>query len=304
MLILRHETSQERRVLGTRTVVGRALSADLHIPGEDISGEHASLFWDGSGWKIRDLASRNGTFIDGNRLPPGKSFILAAGQSVAFGGRDPWKIETADPPDPAARALLSGTWAQAEDSLLVLPGPDDPILTIFADIDGAWQAEGPAESRVVHDLEIVEAGGKVWRLYLPATTAGTVSRVMRPTLEMMTLEFSVSRDEEHVELVASGMGERIDLKARAHNYTLLLLARARIKDSDQKTLPDASHGWLYQDDLCRMLGVDDAKLNLFVFRARKQVSAAGIEGSAGIVERRVSTRQLRLGVGDVIIKTI
>jgi len=304
MLILRQDPSRHQHTLGTRTIVGRSLAADLVVPGDDISLEHCTLWWDGNGWKIRDLASRNGTFVDGERLAPGKSTPITTGQRVAFGGHDPWEVTSAAPPVPAARALLNNTWVQAEDDLLVLPGPDAPILTIYSDIDGNWQAEGPEKKQVVEDLQLVEAGGSVWRLYLPATTAGTVARVMRPTLEVMAFEFSVSRDEEHVELVATGMGERIDLKARAHNYTLLLLARARMKDAEDTSLPSASHGWLYQDDLCKMLGVDDAKLNLFVFRARKQVAAAGIEGSAGIVERRVSTRQLRLGVGEVTIKNI
>ena len=304
MLILSQDKTRQRSVLGTRTLIGRSLAADLHLSGEDISLEHATLWWDGQGWKIRDLASRNGTLVDGQRLSPGKTTPVGAGQKLTFGAHDSWAVDSADAPVPAARALMTNEWVQAEDELLVLPTQESPILTIYVDIDGHWQAEGPAEMNRVQDLQLVEAAGQVWRLYLPATTAGTVARVMRPTLEVMAFEFSVSRDEEHVELVATGMGERIDLKARAHNYALLLLARARLKDGEDTSLPPASHGWLYQDDLCKMLGVDDAKLNLFVFRARKQVAASGIEGSAGIVERRVSTRQLRLGVADVTIKHI
>ena len=184
---------------------------------------------------------------------------------------------------------------------MVIPSPESPLSTVYADIDGAWKMEGPTRTEDVHDLQLVECDGRVWRLYLPATTTGTVSRTMRPTLECMSLRFRVSRDEEHVELLATGMGATIDLKARAHNYTLLVLARARLDEAD---LPVGSRGWVYQDDLCKMLGIDDAKLNLFVFRARKQLAASGIEGSAAIVERRVGTRQLRLGVDDVTIQTL
>jgi hypothetical protein len=301
MFVLRNLTSNETHELGTRSVIGRSRAADLHIAEDGVSGEHATIWWDGEIWNLRDLGSRNGTLVDDNRVAGGGTVSLSSGQRLQFGGISAWLITDATPPVPSAQALMGGHWVRAEDGLLVLPSPDNPILTLYSDIDGAWQMEGPDLYRVVHDLELVAADGKVWRLHLPVETQGTVSRVMRPTLEGLAWEFRVSRDEEHVELAASGMGSRIDLKARAHNYTLVVLARARLEESH---LPEGSQGWIYQDELCKMLGIDDAKLNLFVFRARKQLSAMGVEGSAGIVERRVGTRQLRLGVSDITITAL
>jgi hypothetical protein len=298
MFVLRNLTSQATHELGTRSVIGRSRAADLSIAEDGVSGEHATIWWDGESWNLRDLGSRNGTLVDGEAVPGGGTVPLRPGQQLQFGGISAWLVAEAGPPVPSARALIGGEWIRAEDDLLVLPSPQNPVLTVYSDIDGAWQMEGPDFDRVVHDLELVATEGNVWRLHLPVTTQGTVSRVMRPTLEGMSLEFRVSRDEEHVELLATGMGARIDLKARAHNYTLVVLARARLAETH---LPEGSRGWIYQDELCKMLGIDDAKLNLFVFRARKQLSASGIDGSAGIVERRVGTRQLRLGVSSITI---
>jgi hypothetical protein len=36
-----------------------------------------------------------------------------------------------------------------------------------------------------------------------------------------------------------------------------------------------------------------------IYRARKQLAALGIQGAAGLVERRPGTREIRIGVFDV-----
>ena len=115
----------------------------------------------------------------------------------------------------------------------------------------------------------------------------------------------MSRDGEYVELAVEGDDWKVDLGARASNEMLLLLARARIEDAAAR--PDvarAEHGWLYTDELCTMADMIKARLDLHVFRARKQLAAAGIRNPGQIVERRPSTRQLRLGTDNVQIEQL
>ena len=101
------------------------------------------------------------------------------------------------------------------------------------------------------------------------------------------------------------MGDRrFDLKSRAHHYLLLTLARARISDADDPDLPATARGWLYQDDLARMLRLDDNAIYLAVFRARKQLKKAGVSRAASLVERRAGTRQLRIGVSELHVRVI
>ena len=49
-------------------VIGRSSKCDLSIPDRFLSRRHARLFKDGDGWRIEDLESRNGTFVNGRRV--------------------------------------------------------------------------------------------------------------------------------------------------------------------------------------------------------------------------------------------
>jgi hypothetical protein len=66
-----------------RSVVGRSATADVHLPGDDISRQHA-LIWRESGalW-IADLGSSNGTLINGE--PVADAIDLIDGDRLTFG---------------------------------------------------------------------------------------------------------------------------------------------------------------------------------------------------------------------------
>ena len=122
-----------------------------------------------------------------------------------------------------------------------------------------------------------------------------------PALDSITLRFNVSRDEEYIEVVALHGARSFDLKARSHHYTLLILARARLRD---QALPLDHQGWVHQNNLLAMLRVDASHLNLNIYRLRQQFEEAGIAAAAQIVERRVGTRRLRIGVSRIEICTL
>ena len=115
------------------------------------------------------------------------------------------------------------------------------------------------------------------------------------SLDTATLEFAVSRDEEFVSLTVVDGDRRVELRPRAHHYLLLTLARLRLEDIRAGELPPTSHGWIHQIDLARLIDATEAKIDVDIFRARKQLLKAEVEGAAAIVERRARTRQLRLG---------
>ncbi|HEU5059300.1 MAG TPA: FHA domain-containing protein, partial [Kofleriaceae bacterium] len=68
-----------------RSMVGRRPPADLLVLNASVSREHAELSVDddGKGWQVRDLGSRNGTFIDGQRVKARAALIDRA--VVRFG---------------------------------------------------------------------------------------------------------------------------------------------------------------------------------------------------------------------------
>jgi DNA-binding NtrC family response regulator len=67
---------------GPGLIVGRAPDSDLVLCDATVSWRHLSLERAPEGIRVRDLASRNGTFLDGRRI---ESAIAAAGSSIRTG---------------------------------------------------------------------------------------------------------------------------------------------------------------------------------------------------------------------------
>src|SRR5262245_33211330 len=51
-----------------KTTIGRNHEGEIVILASSVSREHAELVRKDAGWQIRDLGSRNGTFVDGTRI--------------------------------------------------------------------------------------------------------------------------------------------------------------------------------------------------------------------------------------------
>jgi pSer/pThr/pTyr-binding forkhead associated (FHA) protein len=66
--------------------VGRGAGADLVIDDDSVSAQHARLEFDLGAWRITDLASTNGTAIEGVKLAPNVPTPLPYGATVRFGG--------------------------------------------------------------------------------------------------------------------------------------------------------------------------------------------------------------------------
>jgi FHA domain len=282
--------------LGSRCLFGRHPACDLRVDNPRVSGEHASLHWTGDRWELRDLGSRNGTFVDGRRLAAGERTTLARGATFTLGGEDAFHLEDAAPPVASARHAKSFRLRTAAEGLLVLPDDDQPEVSIFEDTTGRWVAEDADGARLVADRELVIVDGEGWVLDLPSAAGATseVSSVL--PLETLSLRFAVSRDEEHVEVTVVEEGRSTLLPSRSHQYLLLTLARALLEDSEPSA---AERGWVDRERLCRMLATDPRKLNVDVFRVRKQLSECGVRGATRIIARRPGTGQLRLGTDRV-----
>ena len=62
-------------------------------------------------------------------------------------------------------------------------------------------------------------------------------------------------------------------------------------DSDQSL---SEQGWLDRDRLLKMLAVDANAMNVAIYRARGQLTAAGVDGAAAVVQVRRGQRRLGL----------
>jgi transcriptional regulator with GAF, ATPase, and Fis domain len=65
-------------------IIGRASSNEIPVADERSSRRHAEVFFQAGQWKVRDLGSRNGTFVDGQKindaavLVPGSQIVVAS----------------------------------------------------------------------------------------------------------------------------------------------------------------------------------------------------------------------------------
>jgi hypothetical protein len=234
---LRHLGSGADWLLRGRNFIGRSRSCTICLDHPEVSGEHAVLRWSGSAWEIKDLSSRNGVFVDGQRLPSGDRTTVGAGTRLGFGRDAGYLLVDAGEPIAFATPVTGGAPVEAVGGLLALPGPESPTAMIFRDGDG-WSVEQAGDTAGLADDSLIRIGDQSWRLHLPELLSPTdVAADISPQLDDLLLRFSVSRDEEYVELVAVHDRQEFDLQARSHHYALLLLARARLRQSSAPARP-------------------------------------------------------------------
>jgi hypothetical protein len=304
--LLRDEGSEREAPLPARCLIGRSRACDLQISSRNVSSRHASVEWVDGAWVLQDLGSRNGTFVGDAKVKVGERVVLREGLRVRFGrSAEPWVVVDVDAPELMAIHTVSGAIRRAEGGCLLLPDADSPQRCIYQDSAGRWLAEADGEAVEVEDRAILALGDDaLWRLHLPlAGTATLQDSAALLLVSRLRLRFAHSRDEEYVELVATCDERRLDLKARAHHYPLLVLARLRLADLDAGKAP-AERGWVHQDELLRMLHMDDNHLNISIYRARAQLAKLGVVDAAALIERRTGTRQLRLGVERIEVVTL
>lgn len=304
MLVQRDEGV--RVALAAHVVVGRSSECTLRVDEPRASAVHARFEHRHGAWTVRDLGSRNGTFVNGERLSQGAARVLAAGDEIMFGGPGAtWVLSDLSPPVALARRLPDGDLLVAADGLLALPSAEDPRACVALAEDGRWTVEADGTARLAVDGEVISIGGHAFVLHLPTALPVTVqAEDAEAAGEPIELGLRVSRDEETVEVSVRALGQVHVLSPRAHHYTLLTLARLRLRDRDAPGLAESQRGWVSVDDLCRMLGVDEMKLNVAIYRIRRDLATQGIPNAARIIERRRGSRQLRLTTDRVSITAL
>ena len=65
--------------------IGQSNQNDVVLADDSVSRTHARLEYRDGGWHVSDLGSTNGTFLNGDRLPPNTAMPLAYGANIRFG---------------------------------------------------------------------------------------------------------------------------------------------------------------------------------------------------------------------------
>ncbi len=296
MGILERVATKSSFSLPARALIGRSGVCAVRVEDPHASAEHASVYWTGVHWEVKDLGSSNGTTLDGRKLHPGEPAALREGSELRIAG-DPWILTSAFPPTACAKNK-SGVVRVAEDRLLDLPDSTAPLASAYEDATGVWWIEVGEESRRAVDQETIVAG-EPWVLSIPRTPAESVPQTEKLssaiTLANVTLRLGVSSNEEHVELSVLYEEKPPKKSARAFHYVLLTLARERVRDAERGAAP-SEQGWVYVAELLKMLGTEAEQLNVAICRARKELASYfGITDAGTIVERRPASRQIRIG---------
>lgn len=67
------------------TKMGRSSRCDFFVDDEKASGNHIEIRFENEELFITDMSSRNGTFLNGNRIDPGEEIQLFEGDRVVIG---------------------------------------------------------------------------------------------------------------------------------------------------------------------------------------------------------------------------
>lgn len=288
MAILKNSFSGESCLLRARHVFGRDGSrCDTTIGDPYVSRMHAHIRWTGGRWELLDHSS-NGTLVSGTLVRDGERVALQKGDLIHFGkaGAACWQVdELGDPADtlwpvrdPARPIVL--------DFAHVLPGDGTRAVTIVQSTSGDWLCDDTSVLRVLRDGDEVVSGCLAWRLVL--ARRNITMELTEPSGALASLrriDFSVSRDEEHVSATLQTRGGATDLGERAHHYCLVTLARARCGDV-HAGYDATSQGWIDLEVLSRMLGIDVSHVNVQIHRARAQLATLLPPDAPQLVERR------------------
>lgn len=283
---------------GARLLIGRGLEASWRVDDPTVSLEHAAVYFGRGAWFARDLASRNGSRINDQTLTPRMSHRLTVGDELGFASAsERLRVLDVRPPSPSA-STSNGNRVFGVERTLWLPDSDAPLAVVNV-VDSQWILETVTEQRSVRNGDQILVGRRAFRLELPPPESEVLPTTHAPVRQSpLGLCFRVSRDQESVGLQVQYLGVVVELGIRAHNYPLLLLAEARLKDLP-RIAPEAG-GWVGVDDLIRWLKLDRESLNLQLWRAKESFKRLRLPAD-DLIDRRVETRQLRLGPSTIEI---
>jgi len=298
MGILYWKDANKQIPLRKRFLLGRNAHCNVRIDSSKISSEHASLHWAHGGWELRDHGSLNGTFLEGECLERGERVMLGSGATFSLSRMAAvFELREASPPYAAAQHRETGAWLIAEDGLLALPSADKPHAIIFTNANGVWQIEVDDQVRYAIDQDVLMINGDSFFLEIPSDDQGTMpSDTHAPTIASIRLRFVITPDEETVDTTVFIADRPHRLEPRRYHYLLATLARTWLSEHN---VTSSLRGWMDRDELCQKLEMDVGKLNVEIYRARKQLAEYGVLGAAQLIERRPGTHQLRIGVTNV-----
>lgn len=291
-------------------LIGRAPSNDLVVSDDQVSWHHAAVWLEDGQLCIRDMGSRNGTLVNGERIRGlgrfGPKDIVTLGPSTKL------RLTNSSPSAQLLALLLeevdSGVRiplrsdrfhiGSAADADFRIEGPER-AATLLVEPDGEVVLATDDSALSLHRGQEFEIAGRRLRVVeVPPTHAPTVE----PDGDRYPYKLSVTLNgatgpEANLEDLRSGNTHRVEAENRA--ILLFLLARKAREDLDAGRHLDEA-GWTSDDEIS--VGVwgkggpaDSNNLHVLVYRLRKELKRAGFD--PWFIEKR--RRALRVRIKDV-----
>jgi len=294
--------------------IGRGPSNGLVVSDSTVSTHHAMVWAEGAQLWIRDLDSRNGTYVNSQRLTAPQVItetdIVILGHSLQLRLRGvpdesslfarAWLIE--DLKD-GVRFLVGGNrfhFGSGDDAHLRLPG-EDRAATLVLHADGEVWLGTDEDERELSDGEIFEVNGRSFRL------VAATSMLETPTVEAIPSSYAyqlrVSLDGAvgpEATLTQADRGRRLKIEAENRAVLLYLLAR-KVASDREAGISDDEQGWCSDEEVSTGIWGRNPpaanSLHVLVYRLRKQIKAAGFD--PWFIEKR--RRSVRICLTDVTV---
>lgn len=120
--------SGEKRLLPLgpgETTIGRSAACDLVLEGDGVSRSHAVIAGNGPGFEVRDAGSKNGTFVNGERIEGART--LANGDKVTIPG---WTVLFENEGQTVTRSFSAGGAAPAPVGQRVVLKPETKEVVV------------------------------------------------------------------------------------------------------------------------------------------------------------------------------
>lgn len=88
----RHRRGRRMRLAGESIVLGRSSDCTVRVEHEEVSRRHVAIVWMDQVWRVQDLASANGTYLNRKRVT---SAVLKARDVLRLGTKGP-KVHVID----------------------------------------------------------------------------------------------------------------------------------------------------------------------------------------------------------------
>ena len=291
MATLLNTQSNELIILRNQHIFGRhSAGSNTVLDNPDASRLHASVLWNGSAWLLQDSSS-NGTFINDKNIIGGVKRKLKLGDTIRFGSINacPWVFNNDDAPKSMLVSIEAELPPIELEGIVVLPNDDLPEITLYQSPNGDWICEHHSGVTRLESGSRVSTSDSDWYFINADTLDETIksAQALNNTSIPINLQFTVSKNEEHVSLAIIFENKQVDLGERTHHYLLLILARKRMSDY-QSGLEDNEQGWIDKSLLSLQTGLDENYINIQIYRFRKQVILAipSARQLLQIIERR------------------